>query len=97
MAMAKRKQTGFHFSITGERDGSLGAAYLQLSSGRVARTREIEEDVLLADYDRHERLVGIEILGPVRLARIQKLVAPSRRAPLRRSLRQSAPPKLVLA
>jgi len=95
--MTKRKEVGFEISISGRRDGTLVAVYLQVSNKPVAATREIEEDVLLADHDRNGRLVGIEILAPVSLARLQRLVTPSKRRPLRRFLRQSAPPTLVYA
>jgi uncharacterized protein YuzE len=42
-------------------DGDAGAAYLQLSTGEVARTVEFSEDIYV-DLDRFNVVVGIELL-----------------------------------
>lgn len=60
-------EIGFEVSVSGRDEGTLEAIYVRFSKGRVARTEELQEDVLLADYDAHGQLIGLEILAPVRL------------------------------
>jgi uncharacterized protein YuzE len=93
--MLKQGAIGFELSVNARNDGTLEAAYIQVSRASVARTREIVEDVLLADYDSRGRLVGIEILAPVKLSYLTKLVDRSRRAPFRRFVATSAPRDLI--
>jgi uncharacterized protein YuzE len=90
-----RKANGYELSITGRGDGTLEAAYIHLSDGKVARTREVIEDVLLVDYDSKGNLVGIEILAPVRLANLTKLVDAPQRTSFRKFVKHSAPSELV--
>ncbi len=82
-------------TLSTKEDGAIEAMYLRLASRWVHRTREVREDVLLADYDRGGRLVGIEVLAPVRLAEITSLVDEDRRAEFRRLIRRLAPAELV--
>jgi uncharacterized protein YuzE len=96
--MSKRKEpVGFELSVSGRGDGTIEAAYVCLSKKKVARTREIVEDVLLADYDAEGQLVGIEILAPIKAAQIVRLVQQPQRAPFLKFLRQSAPQELIHA
>jgi uncharacterized protein YuzE len=87
---------GFEMSVSARKDGALRAAYVRLSQGRVAKTREIVEDVLLADYDSRGRLLGIEILAPVNLSDVLRLVEPLARKAFQRFMTRAAPKKLVL-
>ena len=95
--MTKRKIIGFELSVSARNDGTLEAAYIQLSHRSVARTQEIIQDVLLADYDAQDHLVGLEILAPVKLTELAKLVDKPKRKPFKRFIQISAPRQLVTA
>lgn len=82
-------------AISGRKDGSIEAIYLAVSPNKIARTDETIEDHMLVDYDRNGRIVGIEILAPVRLRDVTGLVDARTRAPLRRFLRRSVPHEFV--
>jgi len=87
----------FELSVSARGDGRLEAVYIRLQEGKVARTREIIEDVLLADYDGRKRLMGIEVLAPVRISDLTTLVDRPRRRPFRRFIQRTAPEEFVLA
>lgn len=78
-------------SITQTPLGVLEAAYVRLSEGPVAETREVLADALLADYESGGRLVGIEILSPVPFAAIEGLLGPD----VRKAVRRGLPPALL--
>ena len=86
---------GFELSISGRDDGTIEAAYVRLSRAKVAKTTEVVEDILMADYSASGALVGIEVLAPVKLSQLTRLVDAPKRASLRRFLRNSAPGELV--
>lgn len=88
---------GYEISVSGRNDGTLEAAYIRFKTTKVHRTVEVIEDSLLADYDRKRDLVGIEILAPVRLTDLTRLVDRDRRADFRRFARQAMPHELVAA
>jgi hypothetical protein len=91
------KALGFEISISSRDDGTLEAMYIRLSDDKVATTKEIRDDVLLADYSASGELVGIEILAPVRLKDLVRLVDQPKRAGFRRFVEETAPEELVLA
>ncbi|MCH7592250.1 MAG: DUF2283 domain-containing protein [Planctomycetes bacterium] len=91
------KAIGFEMSISARNDGTVEAVYILVRGNKVARTKEIIEDILLADYDSRGQLVGIEILAPVRIQRITPLVEQPRRRPFSKFVRERAPADLVLA
>jgi uncharacterized protein YuzE len=93
--MVRNKPVGFELSISGRDDGSLEAVYVRLRAGKVARTVEIVQDVLLADYDRNDNLLGLEILGPVNLSALAAQIEKPVREPFRRFIKRSAPKELV--
>ncbi len=96
--MGKRKEpVGFELSVSGRDDGTVEAAYVYLSKRKVARTKEVIEDILMADYDSKGRLIGVEILAPIRLSKIAALVDRPQRPQLVKFLRRSAPQELVHA
>jgi len=95
--MQPQKTVFFHFSTSARDDGTLEAAYIRIGEGKVAKTVEVREDILLADYDRRGKLIGIEILAPVRFADLASLVEKPKRKPLRRFVSNSASPHLVTA
>jgi uncharacterized protein YuzE len=90
-----QESVGFQLSVSGRDDGTLEALYIGLSEREVARTEEAETDVLLVDYDAQGNVVGIEILAPVGISRITRLVEPARRKPLHRFIEQSVPVRMV--
>ncbi len=94
--MRVQRQAGFEMSISARNDGTIEAVYILVRDDKAARTKEIVEDVLLADYNSRGQLVGIEILAPVKIAKITMLVDESRRRPFRRFVRDRAPKELVL-
>ena len=82
-------QTKIHFQITltaGE-DGKLRAVYVYLRKTMVAKTKEIVQGTVLADYDSRRNLVGIEILGPAKIRVLAELVDEEHRAEFRRFAR----------
>ncbi len=96
MSAAKQADiVGFELSISARNDGTLEAAYVRFRHGKVSKTREIIEDVLLADYNTRGRLLGIEILAPVRIADLVRLVDEPSRKPFRRFVERSVPRELV--
>ena len=95
--MNRRRQVGFEMSISARNDGAIEAVYILVRDDKAKRTKEIIEDILLADYSSRGQLVGIEILAPVKLAKITPLVEERRRRPFRRFLKEQAPDQLILA
>lgn len=91
----RRTILGFQIAISGRMDGSIQAIYLAVSANKIARTDEIMENGMLVDYDRNGRIVGVEILAPVRIRDVTGLVDVRTRAPLRRFLRRSVPEEFV--
>lgn len=93
----KLDQTGFELSISEGDDGTLQAAYIKLSAEKVARTREVIADSLLADYDDNGEIIGMEILAPVKLSDLLPLVDPGIRPGFSRFVERRVPHELVLA
>ena len=87
--------TGFELSLSAGEDGTLETMYIRFRNGKVKRTREVIEETVIADYDEHDDLVGIEILGPVKLSELAKLVEQPRRTSFRKFVKHSGPPCLV--
>ena len=88
---------GFEFSISTRDDGTLEAVYIRVNDGKVAKTDEIIEDILLADYNSTGKLLGVEILAPVKLAKITKLIEKPRRSSFRKAVKNAAPEEFVLS
>jgi uncharacterized protein YuzE len=88
--MAEEFNIQFQISLSGRSDGTLEAMYIRLRKGTVARTEEKEDDVLLCDYDRRGNLLGIEILAPVTLNKLARLVSQPVRQPFRRFVTRTA-------
>ena len=90
--------TGIELSINARNDGSLEAAYVQVSDAPVATTREVIKSVLLVDLDENGELVGVEILAPVKISQVQE-IASSLESPQRESferfLRKYVPSTLL--
>lgn len=58
----------FTIRISERGDGTVEAVYIQLSRKRVFLTKEVIEGSLFMDYAVKDQLVGIEILGPVKVS-----------------------------
>ena len=83
--MITSRTVGFEISISARDDGTLEALYIRVSRNKVATTREVDgKDEVLADYDSNGKLVGIEVLSPVKLKRIVRLIDEPRRRSFRR-------------
>ena len=93
--MSKRKTISFQVSISGRDDGTIAAVYVVFSHEAAAYTTEIVESELLADYNDRDELIGIEILAPVRLRDLTKLVDKSVRDPFRKFVKKSVPSDFV--
>jgi uncharacterized protein YuzE len=94
--MAKQNEIfGFELSISARNDGTLEAAYVRFRSGKVSKTKEVIEDVLLADYNSRGQLLGLEILALVKISDLTRLVDEPSRRPFRRFIERSAPEELV--
>ena len=94
--MSIQNAVGFEISISGRNDGTLEAVYITVRDGKAHRTKVIVEDIVLADYDKRGRLIGIEILAPVRISKLTPLVEQNRRKPFRNFVKTQAPEELVL-
>lgn len=90
--------SGLALSVSARDDGSLEAAYLRISDKQVASTEELVESVLLVDFDQGGRLVGIEILAPVKITQVLQLadrLEASQRSAFENFVRSSAPPAFL--
>jgi uncharacterized protein YuzE len=47
-----------------DRTGGLVAVYLRVRQGKVARTEEVEDGVINADFGEAGELLGVEVLSP---------------------------------
>lgn len=97
MTPSKPAGIGFELSISARDDATVEAAYVKFRDDEVAKTREVIEGTLLADYAASGELIGIEILGPVRFSDLEALVEQAQRANLRRFLEKTAPRELIAA
>ena len=62
--------SGIELTVSARENGELEAAYVQLSSGKVAHTKEIIKSVFLLDFDEDNNVVGLEILAPVKISTV---------------------------
>jgi uncharacterized protein YuzE len=70
------KSDKFSFQVSVEthnRTGAVMAAYFQIRKGKPKCTKEYADGNAFADYDRHGRLVGIELLAPCSLSVLDKI------------------------
>jgi uncharacterized protein YuzE len=90
--------SGLGLRVSAREDGTLEAAYIQVSAGEAARTEELIPSVLLVDFDEQNNLIGIELLAPVKISQVlevaNRLSEPQRDA-FNRFVRNYAPPALV--
>jgi uncharacterized protein YuzE len=77
-------------SFSAREDGMLEAAYFHFRKGAVAETRELVGTSVMGDYDKHGKLIGLEILSPVPLRKLEKFVAKPDRPTFRQIAEQRA-------
>jgi len=85
----------FEISISGRDDGTIEAVYVTLLPDKVSKTVEVEADQLLVDYNRDGKIVGIEVLAPVRINRLADLVEQGQRTSFRKFIKTSFPNSFV--
>ena len=86
-----------NFSVSTTVDPQTGkvlAVYLQVRTGKVARTKVLCEGLMIADYNSRGALLGIELLGPCEGEILDQI---TRDPPVREFLKRAAPRALVLA
>lgn len=66
------------------------------ADAKPAKTKEIDQDALLADFDSRGRLMGLEVLAPVKLSALLKQVKAPARKPFKRFLQFTAPREFVV-
>lgn len=93
------QQVSFQISTSGRDGGTIEAAYVSFAGSRdkAARMLEILEDILLADYDAADNLLGFELLAPVRIAELERWVPPETWRAFRAFLEQSGPREWLVA
>ena len=85
--------TNFSVQITvNNKTGSVTAVYFQIRSGRSAKTKELADGMMLADYNAKGELIGLELLGPCTAKVLDKIVIDK---PTRSLIRKAAPRELV--
>ena len=62
-------------------DGQILAAYLQVLEGQVSRTVEVAEGECYVDEDCEGKLLGVELICPVRISELIETVATRYPAP----------------
>jgi uncharacterized protein YuzE len=90
--------TGFGLTVNAREDGTLEAAYVQLSDAKVVRTDEVIKSVLLVDFDANDAVVGIEILAPVKISTVLEVanrMGEAHRKSFDDFVRRYAPPAII--
>jgi uncharacterized protein YuzE len=64
--------SNFNLSISARENGTLEAAYIQLSDAPVAMTHELGGSVVV-DFDANSNVVGVEILAPITVAMVHRI------------------------
>jgi uncharacterized protein YuzE len=91
----KKNDFSFRVSIEIENDtGRVLAVYLQVREGRSATVKEYADGKVLADYDRHGTLLGIEILSPCDARVLDKIAV---QAQVKRFVRNNVPRDMLVA
>lgn len=89
-AKSKVKRTGYRVSISAGPDGTIEAVYVHVRRKKVASTHELIAGKLLADYAASGELVGLEIIGPVKLSALSRKLPAEDRKPLHALLSQTS-------
>lgn len=94
--MAIRKPFAYELSVSARDDGTLAAMYVCFSGKPVRYTKEIVGGTVMADFDKDDNLVGLEILAPVKLDQLVKQIKRSERPAFRRFVTRAAPREFLL-
>lgn len=90
-------QYDFKVSVATEKQsGRILAVYFQVRKGKAAEVREFANGAAFANYNRKGELLGIEMLGPCKLAVLDKIAA-SEPENTRKFFRDAVPRKMVMA
>jgi hypothetical protein len=85
----KTNKFAFHVTIeTHNQTGKVIAVYFQVRKGKIEVTKEYADGKAFADYDKHDQLLGIELLAPCRAAILDSI---AKQGPTRRFVRDSVP------
>ena len=87
-----KRMRGYELSISAAEDGSVEALYISVHRTKIVRTVELIPGKLLADYSQAGDLVGLEVIGPVKLSVLTKKVPLENREPIQALLRNGAGP-----
>jgi hypothetical protein len=85
------KTDKFSFRInveTHDQTGQVIAVYFQVRTGKVKVTREYADGNAFGDYDRHGRLLGIEMLAPCRASVLDNI---AKHKPAKQFVRNTIP------
>jgi len=87
--MNAKNDFSFRVSVeTQDRTGAVLAVYLQIRKGKTKVTKEYADGDAFADYDKHGRLLGIELLAPCRASVLDTI---AKQAPTKRFVRDAVP------
>lgn len=68
----------FRFRMSVETDDATGkvlAVYFQVRAGKTYENREFQKGAVVADYNKHGELLGIELLAPTKASVLDKVVS----------------------
>jgi hypothetical protein len=80
---------------TDKKTGAFLAAYFQVRRGHAAKVREYEGGNAFANFNKAGELLGIELLGPCRIAVLDKIAKKDR--DVKRFVRANAPRRMLVA
>lgn len=93
----------YRFKTTIELDqktGELFAVYFQVREGKAAHVEERNNGAVYVNYDKHGKLLGVEMLAPCSVTVLDKIAAKQPmmvRSRLKKYFRESAPRGMLVA
>jgi uncharacterized protein YuzE len=91
------KTDEFHFRVSVEtrnQTGEVLAVYFQVRKGKTKTTREHADGNVFADYDKHGKLLGFEVLAPCRASVLDNI---AKQAPAKRFVHNVIPRGMLVA
>lgn len=89
-------QDRYHFRLSVETEDETGrvmAVYFQIRKGRSAIVKEFADGAAFADFDRKNRLLGIELLAPCKVEVLERI---ARQPRAKRFVRNSVPAGMLV-
>ena len=86
----------FHFRLSVETDDETGrvlAVYFQIRKGKSVSVKEFYDGVAFADFDRRNRLLGIELLAPCEVSLLERI---AKQPKAKRFVRDSVPAGMLV-